>query len=256
MRKIICKKCGTEMDATTKNGLCENCAKRRKKLIIKGMAFTAAVSAGVAGVVYVKKNPEIIDELKETFSKVPSLFKREQLPVAEAVAEEIALPEDVKRVNYLTDIDQKKIDMAYEKRIFDKWMIKRQRGLWESGHSTVDELLRVWGADDIIDAFPKWKERVGDITKDQFEDIVMRAAENVSDVKDVKVLGDRIQLTVKSKSGKSVWNAFLNFFDEDGKLSLNCECCGGYPGGNVPKFFADEVRRQMKYLIETQMEMV
>ena len=244
---------GCGRSTATKNGLCENCAKRRKKLIIKGMAFTAAVSAGVAGIVYVKKNPKIIDELKEMFSKVPSLFKREQLPVAEAVLEEIVLPEDVKAVNYLTDIDQKKIDMAYEKRIFDRWMIKRQMGLWESGHSTVDELLRVWGATDIIDAFPKWKDKVADITKEQFEDIVMKAAENVSDVKDVKVLGDQIQLTVRSKSGKSAWNAFLNFFDEDGKLSLNCECCGGYQGGNVPKFFADEVRRQMKYLIETQM---
>ena len=152
----------------------------------------------------------------------------------------------------MTDIDQKKIDMAYKKGIFDKWMIKRQKGLWESEHSTVDELLRIWGATDIIDSFPKWKDKVGDITKEQFEDIVMRAAENVSDVKDVKVFGDQIQLTVKSKSGKSAWNVFLNFFDENGKLSLDCECCGGYPGGNVPKFFADEIRRQMKYLIETQ----
>lgn len=249
MEKIVCKKCGTEMDAATKNGLCENCAKRRKKLIIMGMTFTVAV----AGIVYVKKNPKIIDELKEMFSKVPSLFKREQLPVTEDVLEEIVLPEDVKAVNYLTDIDQKKIDIAYEKGIFDRWMIKRQMGLWESGYSTVDELLRVRGATDIIDAFPKWKDKVADITKEQFEDMVMKAAENVSDVKDVKVLGDQIQLTVRSKSGKSAWNAFLNFFDEDGKLSLNCECCGGYQGGNVPKFFADEVRRQMKYLIETQM---
>ena len=173
MGKIVCKKCGTEMDTATKNGLCEDCAKRRKKLIIKGMAFTAAVGAGVAGIVYVKKNPEIIDELKETFSKVPSLFKQEQLPVAEAVSEEIVLPKDVKTVNYLTDIDQKKIDMAYKRGIFDKWMIKRQTGLWKAGDSTVDELLRIWEATDIIDSFPKWKDRVGDITKEQFEDIVL-----------------------------------------------------------------------------------
>ena len=256
MGKIVCKKSGIEMDEATKNGLCENCAKKRKKMIIKGMAFTAAIGAGIAGIVYVKKNPEMIDDLKETFNKVPSLFKRESLPIVETAPEKTDLPEDVRVINYLTDIDQKKIDMAYKKGIFDKWMIKRQKGLWESEHSTVDELLRIWGATDIIDSFPKWKDKVGDITKEQFEDIVMRAAENVSDVKDVKVFGDQIQLTVKSKSGKSAWNVFLNFFDENGKLSLDCECCGGYPGGNVPKFFADEIRRQMKYLIETQMETV
>lgn len=256
MGKIVCKKCGIEMDTVTKNGLCEDCAKKRKKLIIKGIVFTTAISAGVtAGMVYVKKNPEIIDDLKEAFGKVPSLFKREELPVADAVPVAIDLIEEVDKVNYLTDIDQKKIDMAYKRGVFDKWMIKRQMGMWESGYSTVDELLRAWGATDIIDSFPKWKDRVGNLTREQFEDVVMKAAEKVSDVKDVKVLGDQIQLTVKSKSGKSTWNAFLNFFDENGNLSLNCECCGGYPGGNVPKFFAEEIRKQMKYLIETQMEM-
>lgn len=182
--------------------------RKKKKMIIKGMAFTAAIGAGIAGIVYVKKNPEMIDDLKETFNKVPSLFKRESLPIVETAPEKTDLPEDVRVINYLTDIDQKKIDMAYKKGIFDKWMIKRQKGLWESEHSTVDELLRIWGATDIIDSFPKWKDKVGDITKEQFEDIVMRAAENVSDVKDVKVFGDQIQLTVKSKSGKSAWNVF------------------------------------------------
>ena len=158
-------------------------------------------------------------------------------------------------VNYLTDIDQKKIDMAYKKGVFNRWMIKREKGMWKSGYSTVDDFLRMWQATDIIDSFPKWKDKVGSLTREQFEDIVMKAAKNVSNVNDVKMLGDQIQLTVKSKSGKSTWNAFLNFFDENGNLSLNCECCGGYPGGNVPKFFADEIRKQMKYLIETQMEM-
>ena len=50
MGKIVCKKCGIEMDEATKNGLCENCAKKRKKMIIKGMAFTAAIGAGIAGI--------------------------------------------------------------------------------------------------------------------------------------------------------------------------------------------------------------
>ena len=255
MGKVVCKKCGIGMDTVTKNGLCEDCAKKRKKLIIKGMAFTAVVGAGVtAGVVYVKKNPEIIDDFKKAFSKVPSLFKREELPAADAVPAAIDLMEEMDKVNYLTDIDLKKIDMAYKRGVFDKSMIKRQRGMWESGYSTVDEFLRTWGATDIIDFFPKWKDSVGDITREQFEDIVMKAAKNVPDIKDVKVLGDQIQLTIKSKSGKSTWNAFLNFFDKNGNLSLNCECCGGYPGGNVPRFFADEIRKQMKYLIETQME--
>lgn len=255
MSKIVCKKCGIGMNTVTRNGFCEDCAKKRKMRIIKGMVFTVAIGMGVtAGIVYVKKNPEKVDDLRETFNKVPSLFKWEQIPIAEVVSKEMDMSEDVSAVNYLTDIDQKKIDMAYKRGIFDKWMIKRQKGLWESGYSTVDELLRIWGATDIIDSFPKWKDQIGDITKEQFEDIVTKAAENVSDVKDVKVLGNQIQLTVKSKSGKSAWNVFLNFFDENGKLSLNCECCGGYPGGNVPKFFADEIRKQMKYLIETQME--
>ncbi len=255
MSKIVCKKCRIKMNALTKTGLCEDCTKKRKIRIIKGMVFTAVIGAGItAGIVYVKKNPEIMDDLKETFGKVPSLFKRKELSVADTIPVAIDLIEEVDEVNYLTDIDQKKIDMAYEKGVFDKGMIKRQRGRWESGDSTVDEFLRTWGATDIIDSFPKWKDKVGNLTREQFEDIVMKAAQKVSDVNDVKVLGEHIQLTVKSKSGKSTWNTFLNFFDENGNLSLNCECCGGYPEGNVPKFFADEIRRQMKYLIETQMK--
>lgn len=254
MGKIVCKKCGMEMNTTAKNDLCDCCAKKRKMRIIKGMVFAATIGAGVtAGIVYVKKNPEIMGDLKETFGKTPSLYKQEELPIADTESVAIDLMEKVDKVNYLTDIDQKKIDMAYKKGVLDKWMIKRQKGMWESGYSTVDDLLRIWGATDIIDSFPKWKDKVGDLTREQFEDIVMKAAEKVSNVNDVKVIGEQIQLTVKSQSGKSAWNTFLNFFDENGSLSLNCECCGGYPGGKVPKFFADEVRRQMKYLIETQM---
>lgn len=61
MEKKTCKRCGTEFFSDKKGSLCRDCKKRRN-LIIGGTAVGAIAIAG--GVIYLKKNPEKLDQIK------------------------------------------------------------------------------------------------------------------------------------------------------------------------------------------------
>lgn len=261
MREFYCSKCGSKMDYKTKNGLCENCARKRKNAIIKGVAIGVCAAIGVAaGVIIVKRKPDAINNLLEQFNNNSLQFKTGQKQKQKTCLDVKQKTETINSSitknprNYLTSIDQKKIERALQSQVFNNNMIKRGMPSWEGGYSTVDELLRVWGANDIIESFPKWREHVSDLSQDQFQEVVKRAAQNAPNIQDAKIYGKDIQLSVKSKSGKTSWNAFLNFFDETGKLSADCNYWGGYSNGKAPRFFADEIRKQMKYMIETQLD--
>lgn len=277
-----CSKCGCELKEETENGLCEECSKKRRKKIKNTAVFLVGSTAVVIGsIVYIKNNPEAFEELKSSIRKIPSFLKDSRkevkllgkgketfakmpLLLKKGHKKEIATPNPIAPPslssptvskdypNYLTDIDQKKIDMALEKGIFDKNVVKRGKPGWEYGFTTVDELLRAWGATDIIDSFPKWRDHTDTISREQFKEIIKKAAENVPRIKDAELCGDNIHITVKSSSGKTSWGASLNFFDENGMLTSKCQISSDYPEGNAPRFFADEIRKQMKLYIETQ----
>ena len=256
MEQVLCKKCGAEIESETNNDLCEECSRKKRKKVIAGVVIgTVVVTAGaVATVMYIKKHPEKIESLKNTFPRIPLLLKEKacskRLKGVSEVATNVIKTEAPS--SYLTAIDQEKIDMALQKGIFNKNMVKRSKFSWEKGFSTVDDLLHSWGANSVIDSYPRWKDHVRELDRTQFEKIVKAAVNRVSGVKDAKICGDLVELSIDSKSGKTSWTAILNFYDEAGNLSPDCQYSGTYYSGNVPRFLINEIRKQMKYIVETQ----
>lgn len=254
---MICKKCGKEYNASDKNELCPDCQRASKKTIASILGASLAIAGTVAGAVYIKKNPETLEKIKELFQDIPALFERGTKAVADSAENMISATADIAsnvKTNYLTALDQKKLDLARREGILPDYVINNAKYELEHGFRTVDELLATWKGKTISETFPDWHNRVSELTMDQFEEIVKRAAESVSKVKDVKILDHEIMIDVESGSGKSSWPAFINFFTDNGKLSSNCEYSQTYSNANVPSSFIEAVIREMKYFIETQMD--
>ena len=72
-------------------------------------------------------------------------------------------------------------------------------------------------------------------------------------VKSVKRVGKWLEVTFKSRSGKSTWKSFFDFHDAAEIVSSSCSYDARYPYAVANGHFVDEVRKFMKQDIENKL---
>lgn len=85
------------------------------------------------------------------------------------------------------------------------------------------------------------------ISESEFNEIIGSVADNMREVSDYSIYGLSVEVTFKSNSGKSSWNAFFNF-DKD-EIEGNLRCNSPYPEASVLRVFGDNVLDRINDLL-------
>ena len=176
-----------------------------------------------------------------------TLFKE-----SESIDNDTEEDEDESEWDYLTEIDQKKINTALSEGLIDKRMASRLISECRFGVGHLDEILSVWGGDSIVQSFPNWRDEVKNVSKKEFESIVDNAAKLIPKIKDVSIFGDEVRVKIESKSGKQIYDAAYDFYDDEGFLTTDYCCRATYSSAMVEQF-GREVQKGLKKLIEDKL---
>ena len=255
----ICKICGGRLDDNDKNDICNQCKKKRRKTVLIGCgSFCTSLAVTT---LYLHKHPEKAVRITDFCSKnvawikdkifgVKSLSKRDlipdAIPVNSAESSQKLLPE----YNYAnlfepTKIDLLIIEMANEagvKIYFKKDFID---------YSTVNSRLKDHELENIIDAFPDWKEHVKDVPKGTLQKIISDASTYTSRVESAELISNKIHLKVRTHKGNIRYNV-IEFFDEDFNMLDGFLKWTDYPSEKVSEIYIDNLLRILKKYIENE----
>lgn len=239
-----CKKCGNELPNEYKKDTCEECIRKRNKKLKIGLGVAIGSALVVVSVVVLKSNKKDIQNYVNQLKKEETLNQITNTVVENKINNS---------KNYLTPLDKIKLEKAIEDGILPADVYKRAKAGIEFGHQTADEVIAPWAYNsNFLEQFSSWTEKIGEITDIEFQDAVIEAAQNTEGVGDLRITGNEIFFSVKSNSKRSKWFAVFNCADDNGNLSTNFSGSCPYPEAKVPRSFAKNILKELKYCVETK----
>ncbi|MFL0167554.1 MULTISPECIES: hypothetical protein [Clostridium] len=243
MEKKVCQKCSNELSDDYTKKLCEECKVKRdnlvKNVVIGGVAAAAIVAIGL----FCKSRSNAISDLAKSAKKIP--IKR-----STDVIHNVGKTAETESKNWLTKIDKFKLERALAEGKITDGILKSAKYELENGFVLVDDFLKVWSADSIISEFPNWCDKVKGVSGVQFADILKDAAKETPDVVNIDVFDKAVQVTFRSNSGKTKWNAFWNFENATGELTDKFVCNAPYNNAAVLRQFSRNVLKRLKNIVE------
>ncbi|MDX9871567.1 MAG: hypothetical protein RBT41_03985 [Clostridia bacterium] len=243
MEKKVCQKCGNELPGDYTEKLCEECKTKRDNLV-KNIVIGGVTAAGIVAIgLFCKSRSNAISDLAKTAKKIP--IKR-----STEVIHQVGKTVKTESKNWLTKTDKLKLERALAEGKITEGMLKSAKYELEKGLMLVDEFLKGWSADSIINEFPNWRDKVKGVSGDQFADILKDAAKDTPDVVSTDVFDKAVEVTFRSNSGKTKWNAFWNFENAAGELTDKFVCNAPYNNAAVLRQFSRNVLKRLKNIAE------
>lgn len=243
MENKVCQKCGNELPDDYTKKLCEECKAKRDNLV-KNIVIGGATVAGIVTIgLYCKSRSNAISDLANAAKKIP--IKR-----STEVIHQVSKTVETESMNWLTKTDRLKLERALAEGKITERMLKSAKYELEKGLVLVDDFLKGWSADSIINEFPNWHDKVKGVSGVQFADILKDAAKETPDVVRIDVFDKAVEVTFRSNSGKTKWNAFWNFENAAGEMTDKFVCNAPCDNAAVLRQFSHNVLKRIKNIVE------
>ena len=246
MEQRTCRKCGSTISNSNDKLICTDCRNQQKQecigniLIVGGTALLC-----FAGYQFIKSNPEMLGKIAKTFKRVSEKNPESSINAASAITN----GSSNNQKSWLSKTDSLKLEQAVQRKLIPDHVVKARKYELETGRVTVDQLLKGWGAETIIEEFPNWLDNIKNIDPVQFADILSTAADETRNVSRIDVFKNAALVTFISNSGKSKWTAFFDF-GSDGQLTEKFKCNAQYENAAVLREFARNVTKRMKAAVD------
>ena len=239
-----CKKCGVKLPNNYEKDVCEDCRKKRNRKLLIGAGIAIGSALTIGSIVFFKSNKSEI----ETIIKQLKCHSKPTIEYAtERISEQLSSSNSK---NYLTPIDKVKLDRAIDEGILPLYVYKRAKTSIEMGLQTADQVIAPWGPE-FLKQFDRWENHLDKITDSEFVSAVTEAARKTSGIEDVKIYGKDVSFLVRKKKKKSTWPALFEYADDAGKLNSVAIASYQYADAKTPRFFAENIQKELKYIIET-----
>lgn len=235
---------------------CDAASRRKKKIKIIGGIGLGVLGMGATayfGGKYVKANPEKIAGMTKMFRKIPAKEIRQTIGTAGKEAaetvHEVGKEAAETVTDWMTNTDKKKLAHVreYLPEGLGDGIIEGSMYQLQNGYTTVDQFAKEWGAAKALRGFKKWWKNIDNISDSEIARAIEEAAKETYGVDAVKVFDKAAEIRVRSNSGKSHWNAFLDFKKlRDGVT----EYSSPYDNSSVMRAFYRNVMKRLKYIAE------